>query len=336
LTIRTALASANPRDVENRRQLATIYGKVGNIEWLTGNPKAAAETARKGLAVSQAVSAADPSNRSDRKVLATSYLDHGWKQAEGNGDYPAGIASCREAIQILEDLVRQDSTDKDARTRLTTAYSRLGLFLEHLGRFPDALAVFQTAFSMREALLAADPTSAKNRRFAASSHMNIGNVLAEMNDPRGALVHQQKALAMIETLSAEDPKNMQLRQDHAGVLGNIGPLLDATGDDARAVRSLQEALALLRSLPAADSSVVIRFTIAKDQYRIGKAFASRATKTANSASSKERWRAARAWFEKSLPVFVDLRDRKIAHGSEAAMSDEVMREISKCDNELRK
>jgi len=187
---------------------------------------------------------------------------------------------------------------------------------------------------MREKMLAADPGSAKNRRNTASSHMNIGLVLAAMNDPHGALLHQQKALAMIESLSAEDPKNMQLRQDRAGVLGNIGPLLTILGDDDGAEHALQEALNLLHSLPAADSSVVIRFTIANDQYKLGKAFASRAEKTGNPATRKERWRDAKAWFVKSLPVFIDLRDRKIATGSDAAMPDEVAKEISTCDRAL--
>jgi non-specific serine/threonine protein kinase/serine/threonine-protein kinase len=336
LGIRTALAQAAPRDIENQRELAAIYGKLGNIGWITGNPKDAAENARKGLEVSQAVSAADPSNRADRKLLATSYLDYGWKQAAGNGDYPGGITSCRTAISILEDLVREDAKDNDARSRLSTAYGREGTFLENLARLPEALDAFQTAFSIREKMLAADPDSAKNRRNSASSHMNIGNVLAEMNDPHGALLHQQKALAMIEALSDEDPKNMQLRQDRAGVLGNIGPLLTITGDEEEAVRSLQSALSLLESLPAADSSVVIRFTIAKDQFRLGKAFASQAAKARNPAVSKDRWQVAKTWLEKSLPVFIDLRDRKIATGPDAEMPDQVLREISNCDKALRK
>lgn len=336
LAIRAALAEADSRNPENQRQLATSYGKVGSIEWLTGNPKSASERARKGLEVSQVISAADPSNRSDRKLLATSYLDYGWKQAAGMGDYPAGIASCREAISLLEDLLHQDAGDKDSRTTLATAYSRLGIFLESLSRFPEALAAFQTAAAMREKLLAEDPTSAKNRRNAASSEINIGNVLAEMNDAQGALPHQRKALATFESLSAEDRGNMQLRQDRAGVLGNIGSLLTTTGDFDQARRSLQEALSLLLSLPAANSSVVIQFTVAKDQYRMGKALASQAEKTTDSVTRRERWREARSWFEKSLPTFIDLRDRKIATGPEATMPDEVAKEISKCDKALRK
>jgi tetratricopeptide (TPR) repeat protein len=335
LAIRTALLQADPRDIENQRQVATIYGRLGNIQWLTGNPKAAFESARRGLEASRAVSAANPANRSDRKLLATSYLDYGWKQAAGMGDYPAGIMSCREAIAILEDLLRHDASDQDARTSLTTAYSRLGAFLENVSRFPEALAAFQTASTMREKLLAEAPTNVKSLRYAASSHINIGNVLAEMNDPHGALSHQQKALAMFESLSADDPKNVQLRQDRAGVLGNIGSLLTVTGDEIGAEHSLQQALSLLLSLPAADSSVVIRFTVAKDQYRMGKAFASRAAKTRNSSTRKELWREARKWFERSLPVFVDLRDRKIATGTDAAMPDEVLKEISDCDKALR-
>ena len=148
LEIRTALAATDTRNLENQRQLATSYGKVGSMEWLIGDPKSASEAARKGLEVSRAISAADPSNRSDRKLLATSYLDYGWKQAAGMGDYPAGIASCNEAISLLEDLLKQDAGDKDARTSLATAYSRLGAFLESISRFSDALAAFQTAADM--------------------------------------------------------------------------------------------------------------------------------------------------------------------------------------------
>ncbi len=334
LAIRKALARIDPRDVENQRQLAAIDGKLGNIEWITGDPKAAAESSRRGLEVSQAVAAASPSDRSDRKLLATSYLDYAWKQGAGEGDYPGSIASCHQAITILEGLLRQDASDKDARASLTTAYSRLGTFLESAGQFSDALSVFQKAFAIREKLLASDPTNTKNRRYLASSHINIGNVLAEMNDPRGALLHQQTALSMIESLSAEDPKNVQLRQDRAGVLGNIGSQLTIIGNEDAAEHSLQRAIGLLLSLPAANSSMVVRFTIAKDQYRLGKALASRAAKTPTSTLSRERWREAKTWFEKSLPAFVDLRDRKIATGPEAAMPDEVAKEISNCDKAL--
>ncbi len=336
LAIRTALVQADPRDIENRRQLATIYGKLSNIQWLIGDPQTAFESARKGLELSQSVSASNPANRSDRKLLATSYLDYGWKQAAGLGDYPSGIVSCQQAIAILEELLQQDASDKDARTSLTTAYSRLGTFLESVNRFPEALAAFRTALTMREKLLAEDPTNVKNVRYASSSHINIGNVLAEMDDPRGALSHQQTALAMFQSLSVDDPINVQLRQDRAGVLGNIGSLLTIVGNEVGAERSLQEALTLLLNLPAANSSVVIRFTIAKDQYRLGKAFASQAAKTADPATSKEHWREARVWFEKSLPVLIDLRDRKIAQGSDAALPDEILKEISNCDNALRK
>jgi hypothetical protein len=82
--------------------------------------------------------------------------------------------------------------------------------------------------------------------------------------------------------------------------------------------------------------VVIKFTVAKDQYRMGKAVVSQAGKTTDSATRKERWREARSWFEKSLPTFIDLRNRKIAIGPEAAMPDEVVKEISNCDKALSK
>ena len=157
-----------------------------------------------------------------------------------------------------------------------------------------------------------------------------------MNDAHAALPHQRKALAAFESLSSQDPGNMQLRQDRAGVLGNLGSLLTATGDFDQAKRVLQEALSLLLHLPAANSSVVIKFTVAKDQYRMGKAFASQAEKTSDSGTRRERWREARSWFEKSLPAFIDLRDRKIATGPEAAMPDEVVKEIANCDKALSK
>jgi hypothetical protein len=60
------------------------------------------------------------------------------------------------------------------------------------------------------------------------------------------------------------------------------------------------------------------------------------SKTTDSATRKGRWRQARACFEKSLPAFIDLRDRKIATGPEAAMPDEVVKEMSNYDKALRK
>jgi non-specific serine/threonine protein kinase/serine/threonine-protein kinase len=334
LAIRTEVIRANSGDLDNQRQLAKVYGKLGNIEWLTGHPAEASETARKGLAVSEALSVRDPRNSADRKLLATSYLDYGWKLGAGNGDYPGGITSNRKAIAILEDLLRGEPGDKEAALSLPIAYSRLGTFLESMGRLPEALAAFQTSLSLREKILAGNPTGFQIRQHVAASHMTMGNVLAELNRPAEALIHQHKALTIVESLSEEDPKNMQLRQDRAGVLGNIGALLITSGDEEGAKHSLEEALDLLTSLPAAASSVVIRFTVAKDQYRMGDALASQAAKSRNGAAAKAYWRNAKTWYEKSLPVFIDLRDHGIATGPDAAMPDQVSTRIAKCNKHL--
>jgi hypothetical protein len=160
--------------------------------------------------------------------------------------------------------------------------------------------------------------------------MNIGNVLAEMNDPRGALLHQQKALAMIKSLSAEDPKNMQLRQNHAGVLGNIGLPLTTTGDEDGAVRALQEALTLLGSLPAAD--LVWSYVSPSPKISTGwERLSPRRRKNQGiQLPAKNAGEQLDCGLRRACRFSPICAIRKIATGSDAAMPDEVMREISKC------
>src|SRR5438552_8305014 len=74
LAILEPMSSSNQRDNELKRDLATVYERIGNIQLRKGNGNDALDKNNKAMAMRQALLATDPSNKNYRREVADSYL----------------------------------------------------------------------------------------------------------------------------------------------------------------------------------------------------------------------------------------------------------------------
>jgi eukaryotic-like serine/threonine-protein kinase len=273
LNIREALVAAVPRDVENRRDLAASYKKIGNQLLDTSETARGVEYLRKGLAVSAKLAEEQPENADIRYDLAESYNGVG-SALQDSGDTAGALEHLHKALPILEQLLATNPQDRRVRRTLSVTYETIGtsLFLRNTNE--AALESNQKAIALREALLAEEPTNADYRRILAVSYQNNGDYRAWAKDTANALESFRKKLAIDERSVAADPANAQTIGDLAYSLTRIGELLASSGDYAQATGHYTRAAELDEKLVGMDrQDVVTPMRLASTCARLATAYA---------------------------------------------------------------
>jgi eukaryotic-like serine/threonine-protein kinase len=269
LHIREALVNAAPGDVQNRRDLAASYRKIGALLVETSDAARGTEYLRKGVAVQEQLAADQPENLEIRQDLATTYNALGLA-VEGSGD-PAGAQVLhRKALALREALVAADPGNQKFRRSVVISDINLGRALALSGDFQGGLASNRKALVICEALVAENPSSADFRRLLANTWQNDGDYRAILHDVGGALQSFRKKLAFDEQALAEDPRNAVAHADIGYTYERLGDLLAQTGSHGRALPYFRKALAELETFDAESSDdLYLRFRAIMTRARIG-------------------------------------------------------------------
>src|SRR5207302_6196552 len=141
---RKALATLEPlsahdlADVELRRDLATAYERIGNIQLRKADFIKALDRNNKALAIRQTLSAASPSNANYKSELADSYIYVGDALQAKCTDLACikkALESQRQALVIREALAKDQPSDLQIRRDIAQAHMRIGFRLSTIGAF---------------------------------------------------------------------------------------------------------------------------------------------------------------------------------------------------------
>jgi tetratricopeptide (TPR) repeat protein len=115
---------------------------------------------------------------------------------------------------------------------------------------------------------------------------------------------------------------------------DLAEVLTATGATAEALGDAEKALSILQRLSAADpSNAVYSRNVGLCYEKFGVAFARRGTdETRLSAERIKDWMEARAWFEKALRLFSDLRDWNQLMPTDSGQIAKFQEKIHECDD----
>jgi len=104
LTIREELAKKHPASVEDRRNLAISYMRIGDIHWRTGDTKPALEAYQQGIRIGEALLGADQLDLPASRELWRGYRNLAYTQATA-GDFAAGLEALRKGQALGERLL---------------------------------------------------------------------------------------------------------------------------------------------------------------------------------------------------------------------------------------
>lgn len=255
-----SLAQEAGSDTSLRRELATAYQKVGDVQ---GNPyvgnlgdRAGALTSyRKAMAIRQSLYQSNSADIQARRDLAVSY----GRMAEvlrASGDVAGALENSRKSLDLCEQVSAQNPTDEKDRLELSTSYERVGDHLAPTGDTNGALAHFRKALAIREALAALNPSHVEIQRGVAIGYSKVANLLERADDTSGALENFRRALTIRQALSVQDRTNAKLRRELSASYTEIGFLFWMTDRMKEALENYREALSIREELARADPNNV--------------------------------------------------------------------------------
>jgi non-specific serine/threonine protein kinase/serine/threonine-protein kinase len=342
LVIAEALVVTHPTDSQARRSLALIYEKTSDLQAWTGNVRGAVESGRRALTLFQTLAEADPTNLRARQSVAISHIKLGDILGNPNfpniGDRAEALGHYRQSLTIWQAVAASDPTDATTRRYLGVIHERIGTMQQSEENLAEALESYRQSLEIRESFSATHPTNTDARRDLAIGYEKIADVLMLTGDAKNALEHQRQALAMFEALSAADPNNANASRSLAIGCEKVGDALLELGEATEGLRFYRRSLAIREALSTTDpTNVHLRRGLAGLYAKLGDITTRLAPKpTTAAAQRKERWREVRAWYQRSLDIWVTLRRRGLLKETDASELDRITKEIANCDAALAK
>jgi len=242
LRIRESLLAASPHDVQDRRDVALSYRKLGGQLTGTGDAARGIEYLRKGVAVEEQLAADQPDNLDIRQELGAAYNLLGMS-LEDFGNIGGALEVHRKALAVRESLVAAEPANRKFRRGLAVTLISVGRGLAMSGDFQGGIAGNRQALPISEALLAEDVDNVDYRRLVAIVYQNDGDYREMAGDIDGALQSFRKKLVFDEQSLAKDPDNSVARSDLSYTRGRMGDLLAQSGKYGEALFNYRKALA---------------------------------------------------------------------------------------------
>jgi tetratricopeptide (TPR) repeat protein len=242
-----SLTRDHPDNADYRQALANAYNWLG--ETLRPQPARFSDAQQaydNALQLQTALVTSTAQNPTYQQELARTRYNRGILLA--NGPDPAGDARAaedfREAIRILEDVVRQ-SDAAQARQELARVYNNLAaLRAEQPGGMADARTYYARAIAVHEELVQRAPDNREYRSELARFSNNYSDTLRELGDFTGARESSARALALLDGLVRPAPTLGIEQADAYSLRGRI--LQDAGSPEA--FREYQRSLDLFRDV----------------------------------------------------------------------------------------
>jgi tetratricopeptide (TPR) repeat protein len=242
--------SISTPSAESKRDLGSLDVRFGRALVASGELGKAIESYRKGIALTLALSAADPGDRKLKRDVAIARIALGDALAD-SGDLPEALESHRAALALFEPLVTP--TDAPSRRDVNTAQGRISDTLAKMGDKRGALAIELSALKVSEELLKADPSNALAARDTYIDYYKTAFLQEALGDVEAAIANQRRCVALCEAQVKANPASSQLRGDLSVGYFRLGEMLEKRSDRLpEARRSYEKAVTITEALSKAD------------------------------------------------------------------------------------
>lgn len=239
LRIREALARANPRDVQSRRELADSHRKIGWQLLDTTQDTPGLEHLRKAVDINRELTTENPADNDLQSRFSVAQSELGMSLEE-RGDLTSALAQLHQAAASQEQLVADHPLDGNYRRALSRTYDAMGRALDMTGDTKGALETNQKGLALDKLSTEEDPTNGIYRRGLEISYATDGDYRDRSGDKQGALESCRKSIAISEQLVAADPSDTGASDDLATELQRVADLLGALGDNSQALSNYEK------------------------------------------------------------------------------------------------
>jgi tetratricopeptide (TPR) repeat protein len=267
------LAQESADDPALRRELATAYQKVGDVQ---GNPyqpnlgdvAGARKSYATAIALLDPLVTAGTASDEDRALLAAIELSGGGI-ALAQGDTKGALALSERGLALRKELAAA-RPNAERRQDLSTAYQYHAFNLSAVERTEEELAALEQQRLLLADLLAAAPSDTALRRHHGQNRYLVAVALQRKSDLGGARAAYAEAIEVERRLLDADPDNTLLRRDLFWTCNDRGGFFSCQGDSAAALEDYEEVREISEKLVAADpKSVDARLLLATARMNLG-------------------------------------------------------------------
>jgi hypothetical protein len=223
------------------------------------------------------------------------------------------------------------------RRGLAIIYQHMASYVFKSGDKQGGIETEHKALALFEALAKEDAQNAKARRELALAYNNLGDLLWYSDDIKGATESYRLGMTLREELLKADPTNMQARRDLALSYGNYGYTLAQAGD-AQGLELYRKNIEIVEGLLAAnpDNANSLRDVAVTYSY-CGDIYGLLAAKTdLPKAKRIEYYQSAISFNERSIQIWMDMRNRGILQSSDKDTADKISKSNADYKMEIAK
>jgi eukaryotic-like serine/threonine-protein kinase len=171
-------------------------------------------------------------------------------EAANLGDLPGALAQYQKALPLLDDAIRQNSKDVDARTEQLVVNNRIARLQIETGKLRDALQTFQDAIA--RAAVAQASNQPELRLALADAYLGASNAQRSLGDDRGAVKAATEGLRLYREAAAASGSSPAVMRELAAAQAELGMGQMRLGQLALALDRFREGTATLETLVASD------------------------------------------------------------------------------------
>jgi tetratricopeptide (TPR) repeat protein len=243
--LRRQIAGRSDATPGDRRDLALSLAKLGNGEFLAGDPKQAAASYQSARGMAQSLVRSEPHDLSMARALGTAD-ERLCIALLAAGDSAGAMESCREGIETLAPLAQAMPDDVEVHRLIATTEGSYANALRLSGKPQDGAVHARLALESLHRLEALAPSNAEYRRLAASSETILAGSLAASGDIPASLDAFSRSIQSMEIAIEIDPSDLGSPLRLAGTLLAFSRRLAQGPQKERAHDSAREALRLLQ------------------------------------------------------------------------------------------
>jgi serine/threonine protein kinase len=339
LGIRLALADDKRSSSNDQAALSAVYVKLGFGLRATNDFPAALEAFQRAYLIDERLAIAQKDNPQAQEDLGA--VCFAMAQCLGEmGDLTGSIEYYRKSAAIREAITGgSPAFQAYVQTRLAGVYGYMSGVVHLQGDLDSALSLQSKARDILAGQLKSDPQNARLHQFLLQAEYWVGYYLAEKGLPAQALPHYQIALAGFQKLTSADAHDALAMRYLGQCYMSIGRALAAEGKEAKGIQSAHQAVLILEVLSSADrADTSFKSTdVAYARSALAETYSRLAVKPGTPKPSRiASWREARSWYQKSLDIWLALKQKAPLGRFDEAQPDKIAAKIAICDAALVK
>jgi tetratricopeptide (TPR) repeat protein len=293
IAVSEPLGREHPEDPELRHELATIYNGLGSLQKETGEPANGFASLDRARAILVHLTELNPKDRKYRNHLAGVYSNIGELQVTGLAQFAEGLQSYQAAVDIDEQLAKEDPSDLLVQDYLSVHYGGIGTACYYMKRWPQCLEANQKAVTGVEKLARENPRVTRYQSNLAQRLVNLGQIQLVRLQVDKSLENLQRAVDVAEGGLREFPDETEFHYALGQALQSRAHCMEIRGRTQEMITDLERAVAEQRqAVERAPDMMVYSQALGTHWFQLGIAQA----RMGQAAKARPSWQqAARVW-----------------------------------------